>query len=350
MMKQFPLVKQHTFTFLFPLALLLVLFSSTVKKGISAGLTLCAEALIPSLFPFLCLCFTLLPFAGRRKSLAAALFSRLFHLPRESAAVFFLAMLGGYPTGILMTEAFLKEQRLSAAEAKRMSLFCCSAGPAFSVIAVGEGICGSKETGLMLFAANVLAQLLIGLFLSAFARKEAKSKGNSLYKNTPDFSEALTAGVEKGVRATLLICAYVLLFSAVLELLRLLPLPQEAAQGIAAVLEVTNGCLGLRKEPALLAAVLGFGGLSVFFQLKGALQQIGTPAWQFLLSRAASAGLSAGICRLLLFCFPQAIPTLAQGTSVRALSFSAPLSALLLLSFALLVMDNKKLEFDKVKF
>ena len=308
--------------------ILCLCFSSAMKQGIVKGLDLCGSTLIPSLFPFLCLCALATALPPQPPGLLGRGFRALFHLPAAAGKVLFTALLSGYPAGPLMCAALLEREQITPKEARRLSLFACAAGPSFSVVAIGEGLCGSKSLGVILLASNVLAQLLIGIVLGLLARKDPLCQGDKLYSESFDFSTALCAAVEKSIGATLSICAYVLLFSAGLELLRLSPLPAAVQQPLSAVLEVS--------------AILGFGGLSIFFQVKKYLLKTGTSSVSFLLARSCSAGLSFLLCALLLRLFPQAVPTMAREITFEGLSYSAPLCAVLFFAFAAFVLENKR--------
>ena len=340
-MKEKARVKLYTLS-LVAAGILLLFFSSALKQGVIKGLDICGNTLIPSLFPFLCLCALAVSVPPRAPGVLGRGFSALFHLPAASGKVVFLSLLSGYPAGPLMCATLLEEGQISPQEARRMSLFACAAGPSFSVIAIGEGLCASKSIGFILLASNVLSQLLIGIALGLFARKEPLCQGEKLYTQSFDISTALCAAVEKSIAAALSLCAYVLLFSAILELLRLSPLPAAVMAPLAAVLELTNGCVHYPTNPPVLAAILGFGGLSIFFQVKKYLLKTGTSSVSFLLARGCSAALNFLICSLLLRLFPQAVPTMAREITFKPLSYSAPLCAVLFFAFAAFVLENKK--------
>ena len=242
-----------------------------------------------------------------------------------------------------MVEDLFKKGKLTPSQAKRMSLFCCSSGPAFCVIAVGEGICGSKKTGFFLLISNITAQIIIGLVLSLFSKEKAVCKEQSLYKESRDYSSLFTDSVEKSIHSVISVCAYVLIFSAVGELIELIRIKKEIKTGIFMLLEVTTGCIKCGNRPVLLAFILGFGGFCVFFQIKKHLQNTGAGFFVFILLRLASGLISAGISFVLTSIFPSVGQTMAQSIkSIHAVSFSAPISALLVFSFAVFILDNKK--------
>ena len=329
-----------------PLCLLgaaaLVSFSAQVRSGVQEGLSICGETLIPSLFLFLCLCNIAVEYSAQPLPGFSLLYSRLFHLPAQTAALFLLAMLGGYPIGPMLAARLLEMGAITPAQAQRLPLFCCASGPAFCILAVGEGMCRSKSIGYILYAACLLAQITLGLVLSLFWRKKEDCKVEKFYKEAAPFSAVLCRSVESATSAMLGICAYVILFNVLLHLLSLVPISESALDYCGALLEVTTGCLRFREQIPALAAILGWGGFSVFFQIKKYLLLTGTKSGYFLLARAAAALLSFAYCLLLMRLFHPAIPTLAPGMQFKAVSYSAPLSAALVLCTAAFVLDNKR--------
>lgn len=340
-------MKKERFVKYFPLpvvvacAVAATLCSQTVAAGIRDGLQLCAQTLIPSLFIFLCLCQIAVPYTTVCRLPFSGAYSALFHAPRQSAALFLLALLGGYPAGPLMCATLLQEGKITAAQARRLPLFCCGAGPAFCIIAVGENLCGSKKTGVILLASTVLAQILIGITTGFFERKNSDCKVEPIYSEPPVFFTVFHNAVSDSITAMLGICAYVCLFSVLLRTFTQSGIPLPLKNGVAALLEVGNGTRYFAGNAPVLAFVLGFGGVSIYFQIKKSLDITGTKWYWYFLSRLASGALSFLWCNILLRLFPAAVPTLAGGMQVKAVSDSAKLSAALIISFAVFILDHK---------
>lgn len=341
-MKKSLSVKLSPLPLILAMGIVLIVFSDSAKEGVSKGLEICVQTLIPSLFPFLCLSSAAVQLAGRKSGIFSKLFSILFHLPECAAAVFLFSLIGGYPVGPIMCSELFESGKIGSDEAKRMTLFCCSSGPAFCVIAVGNSLCGSRNIGLMLLASNILSITLIGLFLAFLDRKKPLSKAEILYKNKSDFSSVFTIAVEKSVNSIINICAYVIVFNVLLNLIFKLPLNGRIKDIIFLFSEVTTGCEHFKDKPSLLSFILGFGGICVFMQIKKHLDKVGAKSFVFLSVRLVNAGLSLAFFRLLCLIFPNSVQTLAQGMSVKAVSYSAPLSAALLFCFAVFILDNKK--------
>ena len=73
-----------------------------------------------------------------------------------------------------MISQLYENNSLSASQAKRMVWFCINSGPAFVVGAVGTTMLSSKKCGILLFASQTLAALIIGFFSRFFAEKKGR--------------------------------------------------------------------------------------------------------------------------------------------------------------------------------
>ncbi len=135
---------------------LLFAFPEESLEAAREGITLCLDVLIPSLFPFFVLSSLLIEtgVAG----LCARPLSRwmypLFGVGGAGAAALVLGLIGGYPAGARTIAQLVERGECSREEARRLSRFCNNCGPAFFLGAVGMGVFGSKEVGVLLLGAN----------------------------------------------------------------------------------------------------------------------------------------------------------------------------------------------------
>lgn len=340
MKKSFAL-KVFPIPFLLSIGILLITCSDTVKQGVADGLELCGETLLPSLFIFLCICNTAIGYSEVKIPFFSRAYAAVFHAPANTAVLFLLSLIGGYPVGAMLCARMVDEKKLTTAQAKYLPLFCCCSGPAFCVLAVGETMCGSKTVGLILLCACVLPQILIGIAIGIFIRKKQICKVDLLYANPPTLFRSFTEGVDTSITGILHICAYVIIFCVILRFVKMIPVSHTVQNYICAFLEVTTGAKCFANNVPMVAFILGFGGISVLLQIKKYLSLTGTKVSLFLLCRLVSGSLAFMICKGLLLIFPQSIPTLAGGIQVHAVSFSAPLSAVLVMSFCVFVMSDK---------
>ena len=250
------------------------------------GLRLCVELILPSLFPFFVLSALLgkLGLPGLLGKRLAPLGERLFHVSGAGFTAFFMGLLGGYPLGAAYIANLTESGQVSDREASRLLAFCNNSGPAFFVGALGTGVFGSVQIGLLLYAVHMAAALLTGLI---FRGKNNASDSAVLPMPPLPFSKAIPEAVRQAVSASLNVCGFVVCFAVFTGLLdakgflslvaghlavwtgQSLPWCRALLKGF---LELGGGIGALRGLPstpenlALAAALMGWGGLSVQFQ------------------------------------------------------------------------------------
>ena len=261
----------------------LVLLSPRAAEGARHGLAVCAGTLVPSLLPFFVLSklMGLLGLTDLLSGLAGKPLQHLFHVSGAGAQAFLIGLSGGYPLGASVTADLRRKGLVSRREAERLLAFCNNSGPAFILGAAG-GVFRSRSAGLLLFAAHVLAAVCTGLVLRG---SHAGDIGEAQLpqepqepRELPGFGEALPEAVSGALAATLSVCAYVVLFSALLACLpfpaALPPLLRVLAAGFVELGSGITALAGTAPAPASLAAaafLLGWGGLSVHAQTLGAV-------------------------------------------------------------------------------
>ncbi|MDR0883757.1 MAG: hypothetical protein LBN05_04025 [Oscillospiraceae bacterium] len=299
------------------------------------GLLLCANRLIPALLPFLALATFVLR-SGAADSLGRALAPltrRVFRLPNICAPVILMALVGGYPVGLNLTAQLVRGGQITRADARRMSRFCVSAGPAFVVMGIGAGLLGSNRAGWILFAAVTVSALFLGLFVPCVGARHEVPCGYDVPLPPPQpllLSRAFTQSAESAARQMLHICVWTLLFGLVSAYLPLFVHGENALHAARAVLEVTAGTASLAalRSLPLLAAALAWGGLCVHAQVLEPLRDCGQTLPRFWGGRLAHATLAAIVCQGLLWIFPTPLPDLLTAVSVlpaaKLWQFSAP--------------------------
>ncbi len=286
----------------------------TVREGGKAGLTACAQVVIPSLYLFMALSGTIAQSrTGELLSRPLSLLTRrVLKLPACMGPAVLLSAIGGYPVGAKTIAILLERRQIAREDAERALCFCCNAGPSFVITAVGAHLLASARAGAILLFIHLLCSLFIGIFLSL--RLPVPAKRERPAEGLP-FGEAFILGVNGATSGILTICAYVVIFSALGALLResgifvrlsfllspLLP-PSEAAETLGALflglMEVTTGCMAAAALPGrlpllLLPFFISFAGLSIFFQIRATLQPYRLRFAPFLFCRVLHGLLSA---------------------------------------------------------
>lgn len=330
---------------------LVLLYAAQAERGVSNGLRICAQTLIPSLFPCLALSSFLVKSGACAKlgKLFSPLTRLLFGLPGSAAGAIIMSLVGGYPVGVDMTERLLQNGDITKKQAAHMAAFCVNAGPAFTITAVGAGMTGSLNRGVILYAATVLAGITVGAVFKLISRKQPAQTAcvQPPRPQSIPIASALVESVRDATMAMLNICAWVLLFSCLGSMADAVGISGNAGLALKCVLEISSGCAaGRGLPPWILAAMLSFSGLCVLCQIMPACRACGLGFGKLLFSRLACAGLSAAYCFVLCRIFPAYVSASAMFSPLRSarLSYGFPVCAALLAMGALVILevDNKR--------
>jgi hypothetical protein len=322
--------------FLF-LAVLLIAFSADAKAGAVEGLALAESTIIPSLLPLLII-FLLIMKTGAKDVIARAfgfISVYLFNLPHVTFPAIFFGMVGGYPTGALLTNELLAKGEIDEKQARRLLRFNFCGGCGFIITALGTSVLGSAKAGVVLFLSNVISAFVLGVILS-FSEKR-NPQGYYSYTEENSFGDALVNATGSAVNSVLNITAFVILFSA---FNRVMSIPNF----LAPVIEITNGiCSGNDYPLAQISSYLAFGGICIHFQLLPIIANAKMKYYDFLFFRIISALLSYCSTKLLLLAIPIET-TVFSNSSVATAQLSSVntlLSVLMIIGCFVIIADVK---------
>ena len=324
-----------TLVILIAVAGILIIFSKDARAGALEGLTLSQNTIIPSLTPLLIIFFIIMKTSA--KDIIAKAFGFIsvyvFNLPQVTFPAIFFGLIGGYPTGALLTNELFIKGEIDEKQAQRLLRFNFCGGCGFIITAVGAATHGSTKAGVILFLSNVISSVIIGLILS-FSEKR---KPQSYYSYTEEtgFGDALTAATDSAIKSVLNITAFIILFSAINKIFSI---PKE----LMPFIEITGGVCGNSSYPlAQLGAYLSFGGLCIHFQLLSVITRTKMKYYDFLFFRILGGLLSYCITKLLLLLIPIDV-TVFSNTSIGVVQFSSvniALSVLMIIGCFVIIMD-----------
>ena len=282
----------------------LLLFSKSNLPAIKSGLSLWANSVVPSLFPFF-VATELLMHTGIVYQLGNLLnryMKPLFNIRGEGAFAFIIGIISGYPVGAKIAANFRKNGVLTKEECERLLSFTNNSGPLFIIGTVGILMFRNTSIGIMLFITHLLASISVGIIFRFWKTKEASTleiNSNSSYKTTTkrvtfsNLGEVLAESITSSISTIFLIGGFVVIFSSVISILKAsgalnilssLFSPLFYALNIdtsfiaplfSGFLEITNGintissiaCKKLSINIIFTAFLLGFGGISVLLQV-----------------------------------------------------------------------------------
>lgn len=321
------------------LIILFVIFSAKAKMQTIGGMKMCVNIIIPSLLPILILTNTAI------KSEASTFFefiltpvAQLLKLPPTAVCAVFFGLIGGYPTGAILTEQLLEHGEIDDYTARRLLRFNFCGGIAFIITAVGTVRLNSTKTGIVIYIINLLSSIIICLIESLFEKEQPHKKQKTTKES---FSNALVNSVEVSTKSIAIMCGYITFFSALSGLFTI-PKP------ILPLIEITNGVFSAKQIISLpyLCFFLCFGGLCIHFQLFGIIKKADMHYFDFFIHRLAGGIISyfLGKCYIQIF-EPnrEVFSNISQITPI-ASEINSSLSVMLLASCVIIVVDlhNKK--------
>ncbi len=324
--------KRYKFAYIknFMLGIFILLFSSVMiispslhRTGIMQGIGFCTDILIPSLFPFMVLASFVVKsgFAEKLSSLLSPVTKFLFYLPGCTGATIILSLVGGYPTGAKGIKDLLDKKLITAKQANRMSLFAVGAGPAFIISVVGEVLFKSNFIGVVLFTVQVVSALITGIICGVIARAQNINFYDPMKEKSEQakISDAVVESCADATNSMLNMCAFVVLFSAVISMIKkfrildvlsnhliALGVPNAVSVSILPViLEVTAGCIdavSCGAGPVLIAFAVSWGGVCVHLQIASILKNTGFSYFKFCVFRFSS-GMIASVLTFIVISF-----------------------------------------------
>lgn len=275
------------------------------------GFVLWAECVLPSLFPFIVVALVFIKTGlADKASLPLKNATHVLNLPPNAAICFALSIVSGYPAGSRMVAEFYDGGALTKLDCDKLAPLCSTSGPLFIIGSVGFKMFGDKVLGLKIFAAHVLAIIIVSLIYCRFCKKSVPVPTKSLQNNKnilyDCFYGAITSvAVAGGFIAFFYVVAQILQdFNVFLPLQRLLEMfmDKSAASAVCyGIAEATTGCRYLAESTspvrgAFAGFIITFGGASILMQQLSYLTKTGISAAKFI----AFKFLQAVLCFLIM--------------------------------------------------
>lgn len=341
-----------------------------MTTGALEGLIYCGSVLIPSLFPFMVLSSFIVKsgLSDKCSLILSPVTKLLFKLPGCAGMSVLLSMIGGYPVGARGIVSLLEQKRITQSQAKRMALFMVGGGPAFIVFVVGDILLADRTSGLILWASQVITQIMLGILTGIMSDDEKEPPKAASTVKSMSFSSAVVESCRDGVTGMISLCGLVTLFSSVLGIiinlgiydsisgfLNFLGVDKSVADSVLPVLwEVTKGCnqaCDVNAPIYLVAFAIGWGGICVHFQIYSLIESLGVSKLKFTFFRFLQGAVSALITSVIfMFYTPPAKPVFSniQNASV-SLNSSTWIGSIALIIMCVFFLFSLKYQNKSVK-
>ena len=300
--------------------MLLLRYPKAGSLGVSAGISICINTLLPSVFPFMffsTLVMNLKMFDGLFVKLSY-LSKAIFDLPGVAMPIIIMSVIGGYPVGAFLIKDAFEKGKISSLQGKRLLLFCVNPGIGFTYSMIGCSLYNSLNIGIILFLVSVLSSLIIGLF-SRFYEEGIDFKKEEQVTSRKMVSASILDSMNTSVRNVVNVCVWVVIFSCIASLADVLPLNESISDIIKILSEVTGGVIIAKENYNIfvLSSVVGFCGFCIHMQIMPTLSSLKMKHSHFLCSRILSSGLYCILTAVFLDIFSVKTETILLGEMPR---------------------------------
>lgn len=294
---------EYFFPFIFiSFIVCLLLFSSSNFPAAKKGLTLWANSVVPSLFPFFVatelLSKTEAPYLLGK--LLCRIMKPLFNIRGEGSFALIMGVISGYPVGAKIATNFRQNNVCSKEECERILSFTNNSGPLFIVGTVGISMFGNSSIGFLLLITHILSAISVGIIFRFWKKNSYTFDSNLIINsasskniNLSNLGEVLSNSITNSISTILVIGGFIVLFSVIISILNasnLLPIiekiftplfdlmhvtPKFIAPLFTGLFEITNGIFSIANihikaisiNIILTSFLLGIGGICIFFQV-----------------------------------------------------------------------------------
>ena len=291
------------------LFVLLLKNSSLASKEVINALKICADMLIPSLFPLMVIS-EIMTSIGAIEKLTNKLsvpISKILGVSKNATVPYFLGLFGGYASSCKSATMLYKSGKISKGDCESIIALSNMPSLAFMTGFIGIGIFNSSSVGWILWFITVLSTLALGPVNKLLFKKDA-----DLYishfkeqKTGKGFSKAVVDAIAHSAYAMLIICACVVFFSVLMSVLKLYMIDFPFSEGVKNIalctLEITKGistCINIKSVPVRILAcafLVGWSGFCVHFQVIALCENTNISFKKYFIFK----GLQGIICTLL---------------------------------------------------
>lgn len=301
---------------------LIILFPGVILEGAQAGLLLWFNTVLPALLPFLILSNLLLgsPAIQGLARITGRFLRPLFGVSDYGSYVMLTGFLCGYPMGSKTAADLTRAGRISLEEGQYLLSFCNNTSPMFVLgfVAV-QCLQAPALAPLSLLLLWVPPLILSFLFRPRKSRRHPKECSVALRSSAFAKNRTVPGEIPGGIDNAILdgfttitrIGGYIILFSILIQLMRLLPFREfPLFQLLLASLEVTNGAVLIGNLPlsfparfSLCMGMVSFGGWCSVAQTRSMIQGSGLSIFPYIIQKLATAMVTSLLSFLmLLFC------------------------------------------------
>lgn len=299
-----------------------VLQPEVVSEGVSKGLSIWVNNIIPFLFPMSILSNILLQynFLYRLLEKFSSLSYKIFK-NKYAMIPYFISFISGYPSGALATNIMAHNRKISPKEANYLLLFTNNCSFQFIAGALAFSMLGNFNLYKYIAVPHFLGAIIFS-FLFTNDDSHLIRKIHSNISHVP-FNQVFSSSIYKSVTSMLSICGVIVIFSVFSQFIINIISSVDCCIFIGAnlkdiifslvvgIFEITNGCSIISASPYLPVEIkliiinflVSFSGLSVTFQTMAVISDFNFDAGKYIIKKIIFGIISALLCTIMLIFF-----------------------------------------------
>ena len=266
-------------------AFFILLFShpDVVASGCTLGLTLWYSSVLPSLLPFMIFSGLLIRtgFVQYLNRLYAPVLGRLFRISDDGCYAMILGFLCGFPMGAKVIADLVRDRHISQKEGEYLLGFCNNVSPAFFLNYVCLLKLGYTSVPWKLVLLFYGLPILYGLITRPFYQFPYAPSGTQKQASPHRLTFPMLDTCIMDSFATITrLGGYIMLFTILVQLLKLFPMPETTLAFLSGTLEISCGinqiaALSLPSvlKTALICTCASFGGFCICAQTQSVLDE-----------------------------------------------------------------------------
>ena len=233
---------------------------------------------------------------------------RFFKLKKETAFVFLLSIISGFPSNSKYLKNLLDDNVINQEEASKLLCMTHFSNPLFIIESIGVSFLHDKKIGLIILIAHYLTNVLIG-FMNRNYYVNLNQEKNITQKKKKSFINSLTDSIYNTIKILFLLYGIITFFMIVTTIIREnLPFSNNIISILCGLLEMTQGIFYVNSltipitiKATLITFFISFGGLSIHMQVFSILKDYKLHYKDYFLARIIHGLIASSLVFLILY-------------------------------------------------
>ncbi|MDO5569000.1 MAG: hypothetical protein Q4G04_02665 [bacterium] len=286
----------------------IIINKELVAQTVGFSLNIWITTLIPALFPFFIVSEILINYNITKylSPIFDKIMNKVFKINGETAIVFLLSIISGFPSGAKNTKMLYDEKIISSSVASKLLTFTHFSNPFFILSTVSIFFLKDAKTGIVILLSHYLSNIVVGIMFRDFCPNN--SQIHFLKNEQPQsFGTTLANAINNTINTLFLILGILTCFLIISTLIiNKVAISNELAVFIKSILEITQGlqALGTLDISMMLkcifaSMIISFGGLSVHMQVLSIISDTNISYFYFFISRILASAISGILCLII---------------------------------------------------